>query len=194
MAVKCCGNCKKTLPNTAFSKNKGRKSGLSDWCKSCNKQYLRKYYRKNREVALEKSRHWRKKNSMYGKLYHASWREANRDYVNRKSKDWVHNNKEKRREIMRRYRSRNKDKTNAHAAERRASERLASPKWLTAYDIEESNSFYLAAQELRPLAGCLLEVDHIIPLKGKDVCGLHVPWNLQLLTAQENQSKGNRYE
>lgn len=74
---------------------------------------------------------------------------------------------------------------NAIRAKRRAAKLNATPKWA---DLEAIKYIYTVAHK----AG--LEVDHIVPLQGKLVCGLHVENNLQLLTRNENTRKGNRYE
>ena len=49
-------------------------------------------------------------------------------------------------------------------------------------------------KELEKIFPWKQEVDHIEPLKGKDICGLHVPWNLRVITRFENRSKANRFK
>lgn len=68
--------------------------------------------------------------------------------------------------------------------------RQATPIWLSSEQRELIRAIYRDAAT-RPGKW---EVDHIIPLRGKGVRGLHVPWNLRVITAKENRKKGNRYE
>jgi len=68
----------------------------------------------------------------------------------------------------------------------------ATPKWLTEEHIDEIKQFYIDAEYLTHLTKVKFHVDHIMPLKGETLCGLHVPWNLQLLPANENCSKSNK--
>lgn len=75
-------------------------------------------------------------------------------------------------------------KSAAFAAKVRATAMGAMPAWA---DLKAIESKYAEAARLG------LEVDHVVPLKGKQVCGLHVEGNLVLLTKLENQKKGNRY-
>jgi hypothetical protein len=96
------------------------------------------------------------------------------------------------REYQKRYRKANKDKT-AHWTRMRDARKLkATPDWLTLEQIKQIEDFYWLAKDCGLVSGEEYQVDHIIPIKGKDVCGLHVPWNLQVLPADINKSKGNR--
>ena len=78
-------------------------------------------------------------------------------------------------------------KQNARTNLRRARMINATPKWLTDKDKEEMKKIYMSCPKG-------YHVDHFIPLRGKNVCGLHVPNNLRIVTAYVNHSKGNRFD
>ena len=71
--------------------------------------------------------------------------------------------------------------------------RKATPAWLTKEDWDQMNAVYQLARKLTLETGIRHEVDHIFPIAGKTVSGLHVPSNLQILTQVENVIKSNRY-
>lgn len=101
------------------------------------------------------------------------------------------NNTESQRIHKRNWKSRNKDLVNASTAKRRASKLNATPKWLNSGHKAEIEGLYLYAQIFSQI-GEQLHVDHIVPLQGENVCGLHAPWNLQVIPASENLSKSNK--
>lgn len=83
---------------------------------------------------------------------------------------------------------RNKSQYYARNAKRRGLLLNATPAWLTNQDFDDIRNFYIEAQYFG------YDVDHIIPLQNKLVCGLHVPSNLQIISHTENVRKNNRYE
>ncbi len=115
-----------------------------------------------------------------------------RETANRKA--WYEAHKEKQLADKKIYRKENKDKCNALSAKRHAAKLQRTPPWLTKEQLAEIQEFYTLAKELQWLSDTTdpLTVDHIIALQGKNVSGLHVPWNLQILTKSANSSKRNK--
>jgi 5-methylcytosine-specific restriction endonuclease McrA len=88
------------------------------------------------------------------------------------------------------YKKKNAGRVRAHNAARKQRKRNAMPSWA---DREEIAKFYEKAARLSVETGIQHHVDHIIPIQGKDICGLHVPWNLRVITWRENLQKGDRW-
>ena len=75
---------------------------------------------------------------------------------------------------------------------RRRKHRDATPPWLSRKQRSEIRQLYQIAMTMTQTTGERYVVDHIIPLQGETVCGLHVPWNLRVITQEENLKKSNR--
>lgn len=82
----------------------------------------------------------------------------------------------------------------AHTAKRRAAILKRTPLWLSNDHLQAIRGVYALAAKKTVETGVKWHVDHIIPLQGRSVSGLHVPWNLQVLPAAKNIAKHNRYE
>lgn len=106
----------------------------------------------------------------------AAYRKANKEKMRQLDRDWVRNNP---------------DKNAAKTAKIRAGE--ACPPWITEDQKLEMLRFYTEAHLMTQETGIQYEVDHIHPLKSRKIeaCGLHVPWNLQILTSPENKQKSD---
>lgn len=191
---KICTSCGVLKPLEMFSRQRERKDGRKSNCKECVSKSARRYYDENKEQLKKK---WKK------------YYENNKEKCNKASAKWAKENVEKSRARFLRYRHKNLEKVNnynrlrrlsnlardaAKTAKRRSRKREATPNWLTEEHMLQILSFYEESSRLSKSTGVKHHVDHIVPLRGKNVCGLHVPWNLQVITAEENLKKRNKYD
>lgn len=178
MDTKVCIKCKvdKKLSINYFNKQKSSKDGFRSVCRDCQKKYLKEYYDSNKKTLLKKQAEYQTKNKEQRTKYKLKWAKEN---------------SEKIRCSQKKYHSKNPHKKAAWETKRRASKLKATPIWS---ELDKIEILYKKAKWLEKLTGIKYHVDHVIPLQGRDVCGLHVWANLQIIEDRINFSKSNNYE
>jgi 5-methylcytosine-specific restriction endonuclease McrA len=133
------------------------------------------------------------------------FREYNkREDVKDRKNEWYQENREAviaaastrpqhvKREYQNAWKERNIIWVRADTKSRRRKHREATPKWLTTAQKATMREIYKMAITMTQTTGEQYVVDHIVPLRSHEVCGLHVPWNLRVITQEENLKKSNK--
>ena len=147
--------------------------------KENQKRLAREWYERNKELAKERARTWALANPEKASESKQKWRQENIETHNAINREWFANNKDKRA---------------AYQGKRKAAQLQRTPKWLTESDLRMIEAKYSLAAMLIRETGILYHVDHIIPLQGKKVSGLHVFSNLRVIPATDNVKKSNSYQ
>lgn len=126
------------------------------------------------------------------KEYKAKYYQENKERLSKKSAEVYQKNKEAIKKRIAAWKKNNPAKVNAGCMLRHAIKLKGTPVWLTADHKWMIEQAYELAKLREKVCGGVWHVDHIIPLRGKTVCGLHVPWNLQVITREENCKKHNK--
>jgi hypothetical protein len=169
--MKTCQKCPQSNP-LEFYKRTRSKDGLCSLCKVCHKKF-------NKE--------WSKANPRVGDPeYQREYAQANKAELNAARRERYKEKRSSVDAVNKKYQLSPKGlaSTRHRNAKYRAAKLNALPKWITEEQLSSIKNIY---------ANCPFgyHVDHIMPLQGENVSGLHVPWNLQYLPASENIRKSN---
>ena len=176
--MKTCRRCGEHKPLTEYYKHKRTADGYRGECKSCIREMSAEWTAKNKERYEEYRSEYRKGYRERHAEQQRTWREANRD---------------KARASVRKYQERNPHVVAKVCADRRATKNKATVSWdeeLTSLVMREAFALSRLRQTTTEISW---HVDHIVPLRGGVVCGLHVWNNIQVITADQNMRKNNRH-
>jgi hypothetical protein len=165
--LKICSKCKVNAKKEAQS-----------YCVDCISTYQKERYLAKKEEIIKKQKEYISKNKNSILLKNKIYKSKNADKCKQLTKDWKRNNFHK---VL------------SFNAKRRANLRNAIPTWLSDNDIWMIEQAYDIAQKRNQVFSFKWHVDHVIPLKGKTVCGLHTPYNLQVIPAKDNLIKANDF-
>jgi hypothetical protein len=179
--LKFCTGCKEKLGIALFHKNKARNDGLCNRCKDCDRK--RKKDPRNKEYQSLYAKKYQKEEK--SKEYHRKYYADNKEKYVSSGKKWRSENVEKQKELWRKH--------------------TKTEEWRKRHKINEANrriskintkidGFDSIIKDIYDNCPIGYQVDHIVPLRGKTVCGLHVPWNMQYLESEVNFKKNNKLE
>ena len=154
----------------------------------------RRYYQQNRESILQQNKEYYQKHKEESRVYNRRYYLRNQTGLVEYARAYRVRFPSKYKESKRRTYLKHKHKFLARNSLRRARLLAATPKWLTPEHLKQIQLMFLLSAALQRNTGKLYHVDHIVPLVAKVgnvhvACGLHVPWNLQVVPAEQNLAK-----
>jgi hypothetical protein len=202
--MKTCSKCRKPKLFEEFGPDKRASDRLQSQCRDC----IKTWKLENAEKLKTADRFWYEANAKSIRQVKLTAYYADRERKNAVSKKWKQDNRSQVTEYWqqyarknasrivayrRTYYAENRELYLAHAQARRAACAQATPPWFDEDMTWAVRQAYQLAALRQKMLGGKWHVDHQVPLRGKDVCGLHVPWNLQVIPASENIRKYNKF-
>lgn len=193
---KICTKCKesKTLEN--FYKRKSSSDGLYQHCKKCHAVLKSDWYKNNSTKVKTDSARWYLENKSRRSETSKNWVSANLDRYKAYQSDWFRAKdeeyKSKKRSEYSLWAKNNPEKVRKLCAAYRARKLKATPSWFGELDELVMTEAYDLSRLREIATGFDWHVDHMIPLKSKTACGLHVWNNVQVIPQEVNESKNNR--
>ena len=173
-----CSKCVRCVLNRVLSRRNADVEGSRIREREASKRYSQRHPEKRK-----RSRNlWLERNS-----------ELAKEIVRKSSQKWYWSNWDKARAANKKWIKDNAEYVRAKNAAREALVLRSIPQWVDAAELEAIVGVYKLAKEKSRSTGVRHEVDHIVPLRGRTVCGLHCLANLRVITANENTRKGNRH-
>jgi phage gp46-like protein len=192
--VKQCISCELEKPFEEFYKRKDSPDGYRNDCKACRKAVSVRTYYQDVEGQKESRRAYYRKRMLADPNYHTKKYWADVELTRAQGREYYQKNRERLLKKVSEYARKNVARANAIKKKYKLAKQRSCPAWvLSSQELcKQIRGFYEEAKTRTDLSGVVHHVDHIVPLQGENVCGLHVPWNLQVLTASENCSKQNK--
>lgn len=191
--VKTCTKCSVSKPLSEFSKKASSRDGFQLKCKACASIEHIKRRCANPEKVRAQERATKIVNAGNVRARVRAYAKANPEKVAKGKAAWQKANMHKVKAATAAWQKANRHMVTAATARYRAAKMQQTPNWLTASEKASITRCYELACVYTDLFGVKVHVDHVIPLRGVTVRGLHVPWNLRVMIAVENMQKNASY-